>query len=95
MHCRRGSIGQIPGESPPQQSPPQYASQQQPGWGPYGPQPPRKPHRLRKWLLITSGVAVGLIVIVIALGAALSSGVNHAVNPNSASKPPAAAPSSS
>lgn len=81
------STSQIPGQPPPQQPPPQYPSQQQPGWGPNGPQPPRKRHRLRKWLLITPGVVVGLIVIVIALSAAFSSGVNHAVNPNSVATP--------
>lgn len=89
------SIGQIPGESPPQQPPPQYPSQQQPGWGPYGPQPPRKRHRLRKWLLILTGVAAVFIALVVGVVIGLGSAANHAANPNSASKPPATAQPSS
>ena len=86
------SIGQIPGESPPQQRPPQYPPQQPPGWGPYGPPPPRKRHRLPKWLLILTGVAAAFIGLVVGLAIGLGGAANHAVSPNSASKPPATAP---
>jgi hypothetical protein len=56
------STSQIPGQPPP----PQQYPPQQPGWGPYGPQSPRKRHRLGKLLLaglavavVTGGVAAG------------------------------------
>jgi hypothetical protein len=88
------SIGQIPGESP-QQPPPQYPPQQPPGWGPYGPQPPRKRHRLPKWLLILTGVAAAFTGLVVGLVTGLGSAANHAANPNSDPKPPATAPLSS
>jgi hypothetical protein len=80
------STSQIPG-----QQPPHYPPQQQPGWGPYGPQPPPKRHQLRKWLLILTGVAAAFIGLVVAL----SSAANHAANPNSAPRPPATAQPSS
>jgi hypothetical protein len=88
------STSQIPGSPPPQQ-PPQYPpQQQQPGLGPYGPPPPKR-HRLRKWLLILTGVVAAFIGVVVALAFGLSSAANHAANPNSASAPPATAQPSS
>jgi hypothetical protein len=88
------STSQIPGPPPPQ-PPPQYPPQQQPGWGPYGPQPPPKRHRLRKWLLILTGVTAAFIGVVVALAIGLSSVANHAASPNSAPRPPATAQPSS
>jgi hypothetical protein len=64
------STSQIPGQPPPQQ-PPQYP-RQQPGWGPYGPQSPRKRHRLGKLLL--AGLAVAVVIGGVAAGLALTSG---------------------
>ena len=94
------STSQIPGPPlpplpplPPQQ-PPQYPPQQQQlGWGPYGPQPPPKRHRLRKWLLILTGVVAAFIGLVVALAVGLGSAANHAANPNSAASTPPAATS--
>jgi hypothetical protein len=54
------STGQIPGQQPPHYPP------QQPVRGPYGPQPPPKRHRLRKWLKgkqIAGLLAAGAIVL--------------------------------
>ncbi len=90
------STSQIPGQPPPQQPPQQqYPPQQQPGWGPYGQPPPPKRHRLRKWLLILTGVTAAFIGVVVALAIGLSSAANHAANPNSASTPSATAQPSS
>jgi hypothetical protein len=86
------STSQIPGPPPPQE-PPQYPPQQQePGWGPYGSPPPKR-HRLRKWLLILTGVVAAFIGLVVALAVGLGSAANHAANPNSAASTPPAATS--
>jgi hypothetical protein len=77
------STGQIPG-----QQPPHYPPQQQPGWGTYGPPPPKR-HRLRKWLKgkqIAGLLAAGAIV----LGAAACRSSSAAAP--AATTPAAAAP---
>ena len=67
------STNQIPGPPLPQQ-PPQYPPQQQPGWGPYGPQPPKR-HRPGKLLL--AGLAVAVAAGGVAAGLVLTSGPSY------------------
>ncbi len=65
--------GQPPYSFPPAPGGPQY---------PYAPPPQRgKQHPLRKWLIIASAVFAGIIVALVAIGAAVGTGAKHAANP--------------
>jgi hypothetical protein len=60
------------GGFPPGQGGPQY---------PYGPPPPQKKHRLRKWLLIATATFAGAFAAIIVVVAAVGTAAHNAANP--------------